>query len=305
MAPSRPAYDTTRGVVEVRPLRFTDILDGSFAVFRAGLRPMVALVLAVMVPLQLVTAFVQREALVLGVSGILDDPTGAQILLGEGGVTGATVLSLVVQFVVTPVLAGALAHAAGQVASGRPADLRRSTGVAVRRAGWLVGAAVGFLIARGLLLGFAVLAGVAGVAPLVAVFIVLGVIAAIGLTPLVAVVTPAVVREDGSGADAIRHGITLARRAYWRTAGVVVGTSFVFNLIAVLLAGIPNAIGIIGGLGFAWVLIAAANVLSQLIVVPLTAAAMVLLHSDLRIRQEGHDFDVILDQMRAAAGARP
>ncbi|HUG85115.1 MAG TPA: hypothetical protein VMM13_11150, partial [Euzebya sp.] len=84
--PTRGAYDLQAGVVEVRPLRFTDILDGSFSLFRATMGAMVAMVLAIMVPLQLLSAFLQREALSFGFSGLLDDQATADLLLGEAGV---------------------------------------------------------------------------------------------------------------------------------------------------------------------------------------------------------------------------
>ncbi|MGI9017423.1 MAG: hypothetical protein ACR2HR_10045 [Euzebya sp.] len=288
-------------MIEFRPLQFTDILDGSFALFRSSLRVMVPVVLLVMAPVQLVAAFAQREALSFGFTGILDDPTAADALLGSGGVTAGLLISLAVQMLIAPILAGVLVHIAGAHMFGRQVTMRQAVLATLGKSGWLVGAYLLIGLVRVLLLGLAFLAFAAGSAVGVTVLIVLGAAVFVGLTPLFAVITPAIMLESVAPVAAIRHAITLAQGAYWRVAGVMLGTSFVFNLLALLLAGIPNVIGVVGGLGFGWVLVGLASVLSQLIVAPLNASAMVLLHADLQMRQEGMDFDVVLGRMAVPA----
>lgn len=295
--PEQPAYDLQSGVVELRPLGFTDILDGSFAVFRAAKWVMVPVVCALMIPLQLLVAFTQREALSFSLTGMLDDPAAAELILGDGTVTPGLAITLAGQVVVVPLLAGALAHAAAGTMRGYPPELGATAAATARRAGWLIGAYVGCGLARlsPLLLVAAALAAGSEVGVVVAVFVTM--VVAIGLTPLFAVITPALMSLDRPAPAAIGHAIGLCRRAYWRTAGVMLGTTVVFNLLALLLAGIPNAIGLLAGLGYGWVLVAFASVLAQLIVAPLNAAAMVLLHADLRVRQEGMDFDRVIQQL--------
>lgn len=302
MSTARPAYDLTTGVVDVRPLRFTDVLDGSFAVYRSSMRVAVPLVLVVMVPLQLLSAYVQREALRFGLGGVLDDPAAAEVLLGQGGPTAGILAALAGQVVVGPLLAGALAAVAIARTTGRDITVGRAVRAAVRRAGWLIGAYVLGLLARGAVLLVAAVGAAAGVDALVAAGIAMGIPVAMAVTPLLAVITPALMVDDRPGPQAIRHAVTLAARSWWRVAGVLVGTSLVFNLVALLLAGIPNVVGLAAGLGFGWALVAVGNTLTQLVTAPLTAAAMVLLHTDLRVRQEGLDFDVILARLQASDG---
>jgi hypothetical protein len=265
------------------------------------MRVVVTLVLIVTVPVQLLSAFLQRETFSIGFAGLLDDPAAAALLFGEGGGSSALVVTLISQVVVVPLLTGALVHVAHRRYHGHDVSVGETAGATARRAGWLLLANLVAGVVRFapvlLVIAFAIAGSqvAATVAALVALLL------AAGLTPLVVLVVPAIVEGTRPPPAAFRHAVTLARRSYLRTTGVVVGTAVVFNLLALLLAGLPNVVGIIGGFGFSWVLVAAASVLSQLIVAPLTAAAMVLLHADLRIRQEGMDFDLLIDRMRATA----
>ncbi|CAN5197909.1 hypothetical protein BH23ACT9_BH23ACT9_00370 [soil metagenome] len=297
----RAAHELHGGAVDVRPLRFTDILDGSFGLFRSSLRLMIPLVLAVMVPLQLLSAFIQREALQFAFAGIFDDPDAASLLFdGEGNLAGLAVRALS-GLLIDPVLAGALVWVAGRRFLGQPVDFGQTLRQTGRMAGWLVLAYIVSALARGIFLVPALLAGTGGSEEAAALALVLGGLAVLLLTPLFAVVTPAILFEPRRPAQAFAHAVRLVRGAYWRTTGIVVGTTLVFNLLALLLAGAPNVIGFIGGFGFAWVLIAFGSVLEQLITAPLIAGAMVLLHADLRVRQEGFDFDLLLDRMQPSA----
>jgi hypothetical protein len=304
-APDRAAYDLDAGVVDIRPLRFTDVLDGSFALYRATLRLVVPLVLLVNVPLQLASAFLQREALSFGLTGILDDPAAAGVLLGEGEPTAALVLTLVAQVLVVPLLSGALVHVTGRAYLGTPTTFGDALRTTAHLAGWLIAAYLAAGVLRVLPLALVAIALATGVDALIGSAVALAGIAVILLTPLFVLVTPAIVLEPRAPVQAFTHAVDLARRDYPRVVGVVIGTTLVFNLLALLLAGLPNVIGIIGGFGFAWVLVALGSVLSQLIVAPLTAAAMVLLHADLRIRREGLDFDLLLSRLRAPGAPPP
>ncbi|HUG84444.1 MAG TPA: hypothetical protein VMM13_07755, partial [Euzebya sp.] len=301
--PIRGAYDLQAGVVEVRPLRFTDILDGSFSLFRATMGAMVAMVLAIMVPLQLLSAFLRREALSFGFSGLLDDRATADLLLGEAGVSPALVLTGVSQVLVVPVLGGALVLVAGRRYLGQQVDLRQVLSQTGRKAGWLVLAYLATWALRLLPLILVAAAVATGSAVGLAISVVLTGVVVVAMTPLFVLVTPAIMLEPRQPVQAFLHALRLVRGAYWRTLGVMIGTTLVFNLLALLLAGLPNVIGLIGGFGFAWVLVALGSILAQLIVAPLTAASMVLLHADLRIRQEGLDFDILVQRMRSRAAA--
>ncbi len=286
------------GPVPLRPLGFADILDGSFALYRSGLRVVVPLVLAVMVPLQLLAAFLQRDALRLGIAGVLNDAATADLLRGSGGLGAGLVTSLVVQLLVAPVLAGALVAAAQAIRAGQQTSVREVAGAALRLSGWLVGVYVLGVLVRSVLLLVAAGAAASGADVLVGLALVLGIPALLLLTPLLVLVTPAIMAQDRPPVQAVVHAVTLVRGSYLRTVGIVLGTTVVLNLVAGLLAGIPSVLGLLSGLGFGWVLVGIGNVVTQLVVAPLNAAAMVLLHTDLRVRQEGLDLDVALAALR-------
>jgi hypothetical protein len=293
------------GAASAGPLRFTELLDGAFALCRGSARTLAVLVLAVHVPLQLGAAFLQRDALRLGLGALLDDPAAADAALG-GPLDGGVLATLAVQVVVGALLAGALTAVVLGARAGRPVRPAEAARAAARRAGWLVGAAVAGWLVRGALLLLVPVGAAVGSDPLVAIGIATGVPLALALTPLVAVVTPALVAAPRPGRAVVVHAVLLGARGWWRVLGVVVGTTGVIALVAGLLAGIPNVTGAVAGGGYGWVLVAVGNVVAQGVAAPLTAAAMVLLLEDLRARQEGADLDALVAEVRARRpGGRP
>ncbi|WP_341252490.1 hypothetical protein [Euzebya pacifica] len=273
------------------PLGFTDILDGAFQLYRASRRVIVGVSLAVLVPLHLLVAFVQRDSVLTGgLGGLLEDPEAAAALLGEGGDPTAAVIGLVlVQGTVLPLLAGgwiALASRVidgGQPSAGVIVGTWRQRGPALLGAWWLHVLAYLVPVAPLALLALAgaEVAAAAAAAPVL-------LLSAL-LLPFFVRVAPAVVIEGLGPVQAIRRSVVLTRRRYAATGGVVIGTTFVIALIATLISGVPEVIGFIGGFGWAWVLLAIAAITSGLIQGPLTAHTATLMFMDSRARLEGHD----------------
>ncbi|AXV08473.1 putative integral membrane protein [Euzebya pacifica] len=273
------------------PLGFTDILDGAFQLYRASRRVIVGMSLAVLVPLHLLVAFVQRDSVLTGgLGGLLEDPEAAAALLGEGGDPTAAVIGLVlVQGTVLPLLAGgwiALASRVidgGQPSAGVIVRTWRQRGPALLGAWWLHVLAYLVPVAPLALLALAgaEVAAAAAAAPVL-------LLSAL-LMPFFVRVAPAVVIEGLGPVQAIRRSVALTRRRYAATGGVVIGTTFVIALIATLISGVPEVIGFIGGFGWAWVLLAIAAITSGLIQGPLTAHTATLMFMDSRARLEGHD----------------
>ncbi len=296
--PSLTAYDLHRGTVELRPLSVIDMIDGAFSVCRANKRLIAATVLLIMVPLQLLAAFFQRDAIQQLGAALQAPGVATGLFTGEGEVA-SLLTSLATQVLVTQVLFGALTLIAGRGAAGAPLSGQQLVRATARRSGVLIGAYIGLGLIRFGPLLLAGLAAATGSFALVALLVVVGFVWAVVLTPFIATVTPALMLEDRPATEAISHAVRLARRGYWRVVGLILLGGFVFNLIAGLLAGVASLFAVASGLGFAWVLVGLSNVLSLLIQGPLTAAAMVLLHQDLRVRQEGLDFDVLIGRLAA------
>ncbi|WP_157965747.1 hypothetical protein [Euzebya rosea] len=273
------------------PMGFTDILDGAFQLYRASRRVIVGVSLAVLVPLHLLVAFLQRDSVLTGgLGGLLEDPEAAAALLGEGGDPTAAVVGLVlVQATVLPLLAGgwiALASRVidgGQPSAGVVVRTWRQRGPALLGAWWLHALAYAVPAAPLALLALAG-AEVAAAVALAPVLLLTSL-----LLPFFVRVAPAVVIEGLGPVAAIRRSVALTRRRYAATLAVVLGTTFVIALIATLISGVPEVLGFIGGFGWAWVLLAIAAITSGLIQGPLTAHTATLMFMDSRARLEGHD----------------
>lgn len=309
MAETRPP------VADLHPLTFGEVLDGSFRLLRLNLVPILRLTAAVVVPVQLLASYLQRDQLSVGITGVLNDPLLAEAVLrgqSPGGVVGASLVSLLTAGVVVPVLAGALALIGVSTMLGRPVGAAEAATTAWRRAGALIGAwwlhvlllAVPALPA--LLLGLLVAGTAAGPGAAAALLLVaapLGALGVLAAMPFLLPVTPAVVTEGIGPVDAVRRSARLVRRRYWPVLGALLGTSLVFLIVAGLLSALPSGLGTGVGGDFAWVLVAAGSVVSQCLVIPLTALAAALIYLDLRMRVEG--LDLSLRAQRIAAGGPP
>lgn len=286
-----PALQLRPSPIPPGPLVFTDILDGAFKLYRANGRRIVGVALSVLVPLQLVVAFLQRDATVSrGIGGMLDNPAAAQAVLGGDIRLGPLLLGFAaVQGFVLPLLAGAwtaLGDRAYRDGGGTLADVvtvLRRHGPSLLVAWWLHLFAYLVPLSPGIA---AILAGSPGLA---AFLLVLGGLGALPMLPFFVMIPPAVVVEGLGPIAAIRRSAGLCRYRYTAVAGTVIGTSFVIGLLSMLISGGPELVGFLGGLGYAWVLLAIGATLSELISGPLTANVALLLFHGYRARFEGAD----------------
>lgn len=284
------------------PLVFTDILDGAFKLYRAHGRLIVGIALSVLIPLQLIVAFLQRDSSISrGLGGVLDNPAAAQAALGGDVQLGPVLLGFAaVQGFVLPLLAGAwtaLGDRAYHDGEGTLADVGvvlRQHGPSLVAAWWL------HTLAYAVPLAPAFLAIIAGSPGLAVFLLVLGGVAALPMLPFFVMVPPAIVVEGLGPVAAIRRSASLCRAQYTRVAGTVIGTSFVIGLLSMLISSGPELVGFLGGLGYAWVLLAIGATLSELISGPLTAHVALLIFHGSRARLEGHDLVVRARRRRVA-----
>lgn len=296
------------GPLPLHPMSLGDILDGAFKLFKADAATVIVVTLAFTAPLQLLAAYVQRDALG-GLFDALRDPQAAPFAdpatFGGDPLPGA-VASLITMLVL-PFVAGAVARIVGDSYLGRPT----SAGVALRAAGrrwWsLLAAWLLVHVAEGIPLLFAGVLLAAGVATSLVPLIALGALSVLGalvagvfIMPLFVAVAPIIVMEDIGAVAAMRRSYRLLRPRYWPVLGVALLTGVLSSMLGSALGTVPMiAAFVLGSAG--WPLLAIGGLLSNLVVVPIVAIVSTLIYFDGRIRQEGFDLQLMAAEL---AGAR-
>ncbi|HEX2028339.1 MAG TPA: hypothetical protein VHF25_10110 [Nitriliruptorales bacterium] len=284
-----------------------DILDGAFKLFKADAATVIVVTLAFTAPLQLLAAYVQRDA--LGVFDALLDPQSAAFVdpATVGGDPLPSLVATLITMLVLPFVAGAVARIVGDSYLGRPTG----AGVALRAAGrrWWSLLAGWFLVhvVEGIPVLFAGALAAVGVATSLVPLIVLGVLAVLGallagvfIMPLFVAVAPIIVMEDIGAVAAMRRSYRLLRPRYGPVLGIALLTGILSSLLGSALGTVPM-IGafLLGSAG--WPLLAVGGLLANLVVVPIVAIVSTLIYFDGRIRQEGFDLQVMAAEL---AGAR-
>jgi hypothetical protein len=285
--PAAPAAATAAppaAPVALAPLTVADVLDGAFAVLRAQPAKVMLIAALFVVPIDLVSSFLQRGVLGgLGIGSLFTSDPSSEALAaaqedGGGGAALASLLQLVGPSLVLPFVAAALAVLVAGWYGGRDLTLGEALGAAGRS--WWP------LLASWVLVHLA--EGAAALACLVPMFFIM---------PMYVCVAPAIAIERLGPVQAMRRSWRLARRRYWATFGMAMLTGVVASMLSSALPTLPSVLALIVGLESGWVLLGLGSALTSLIVLPMVAGSAVLIYLDLRIRTEG--LDIELDAQRA------
>jgi hypothetical protein len=260
-----------------------DVLDGAFKLLKANARTLFLVVASIVVPVQLVSAFLVREQVSPGILNILRDPTIAEsqsaFSLGDAG---ASLLTAVLGLITAPLIAGAVSRVCAASYLGQevtPGDALRTT---LRR--------LPALLAAAFLVGLATIGG-----------LLLCILPGIALMVLYTVVTPAMMIEEIGPIEGMRRSWRLVKPRFWGVLGIVLLAWLISSFIGNLLGGAPSAIGTLFGGSFAWLWIALGAVLASLVSAPITAIVDTLLYFDGRIRNEGFDLQVMAQDLERSA----
>lgn len=257
-----------------------DLLDGAFAALRQRPRAIVAIISWLVVPLSLFQAWLTRDDLGGATFGeLLNDPTVAQEVsestsLVDVGVLGSQVLAMLV----TAVAGVSIARVVGGWVEGidRGAlDALRFTG---RRSPAILAAFL--LIHLAELVGFVLL-----------------VIPGLMVVVLSALTSPVLALESSGPIASIRRSWTLVRRRPGPVFGVIVLLAVVEYGVSQAIGTLPVLVSLIVGPDRAWPIVAAANLLTSIILIPVTTAAMCLTYLDIRFRTEGLDLRRRIDDL--------
>ena len=294
------------GVIPLRPLSLTDILNGAVAYIRVNPKATLGLTTVVVVIAQIIGLIMQVGPLAAtGELGVLkgeDASTAAALGSSASGLaSGITTLlsSIVLSGMLTVIVGRAVfgAHItigeAWQRVRGRLLPLIGYTLL------WTFGVIVIIAVVVFVVFAVSTLSGAAAVA--LGIPLGLGLIALlIYLWTVLSFAPPLIVLERLGVFEAISRSVRLIRGDFWRVlgirllativAGVVAGAvSIPFSLTGqILLLSAESATTIL----IALVLVAVGGAVGQIITAPFSAGAVVLLYTDRRIRAEA--FDLVL-----------
>lgn len=316
MAMATPARG--RGPLPLHPMTLPDILDGALKLLRANARTVLTITAVFVVPIQVVSAFLQRD--LFGGQSFTDfvsDPSTADATdATNAGDVAATLVALAATVLVLPFVAGAVSRVVAASYLGQAVEAGEALRAAGRRWWSLVASWILVHLLEALVWVVAVVVAVAMIAAGVEgwpALVGLGLLALAGLPWMVVAmawcvaVAPAIVVEDLGPVAGVRRSIGLLKPRTWATVAVALVGGFLASILGQVLGVVPQTIGLgIGGDRGGWVLLAIGGVLTSIVTTPLVAIISTLVYFDARIRQEGFDLEMMAaDMARTAPGAAP
>jgi hypothetical protein len=316
-SPTPPAIKP--GVIPLRPLTLTDILNGAFSYIRTNPKATLGLTTVVIVIAQLIGLVLQIGPLAaMGELGVLrgeEASTAAALGSSASGLASAvtTLLSSIV-------LSGMLTVIVGRAVFGASITIgeawQRVRGRFLPLIGytllWLLIVAVPVFA---VVLVIAAVASFSGAAAFViGIPLVLGLIALlIYLWTVLSFAAPLIVLERLGVFASIKRSVGLVKGDFWRVLGIRLLATLVAGVVAAAVS-IPFSLGgqllLFGSeststLLIALALVAIGGAVGQIITAPFSAGAVVLLYTDRRMRAEAFDLVLQTGAAYASPGAAP
>jgi hypothetical protein len=273
---TRPLAAARRGL---RPMTTPQLLDAAAGVLRRRARVVVPVVLALVLPVQVLGALLQRS-LAPGADGSFG-PLQGVLLPFVAETPGQFLLAavvLVVQSFLLVLIGAAMAHVVVADCLGTDVTAGRVLWATVRRspaylAAWLLRA------------GVIVASSCTYVGPVV--FVTFWVL----LAPVMAI-------EGAGPVRGLKRAWTLTAGRFWPSLGFVALSALVSTVIGTALSALPLVVVLMGPFDAAlWVVSGVVGVLTALVVLPIVAGGTTMLYLDTRVRREG--IDLQLDLARA------
>ena len=304
----------TGAAAVLRPLTLADVLDGMFRLFLAHWRTYTLALGVVLIPQNFVVAYLTTE--VFGGTGLfeqLSNPATAEAVVAGGDIVpfiGLIVVSLATFLFTTPFLNGVACRTAAEAYQQRDPTPGAVLRFALRRYWALIGVTLLIVLIPVAVLALPVASLVAGavleqpaLAVLGGILIFFAVLAVIWLVLSYSLAYVVVVVEGAGPVNALRRSFRLVRGRFWRVFGTLILAAIISGLVAQV-AVVPFSIpGDIFGdwLGLVFTTIGA--VIAAVITTPLSANAQTLLYYDGRVRAEGYDLRLLVDEVtRGHAG---
>ncbi len=309
----------TPGVIPLRPLTLTDILNGAFSYIRTNPKATLGLTTIVVVIAQLIALVLQIGPLAaIGQLSVLRGEEASRA--AEISSSASSIASTLTTLVSSIVLSGMLTVIVGRAVFGAGITIgeawQRVRGRLLPLIGftvlWLLAIAVPICAVVLVIVAVASLSGAA--AFVLAIPLVLGVIALlVYLWTVLSFAPPLIVLERLGIFPAIKRSVWLVKNDFWRVLGIRVLATLVAGVVAAAVSVPFSFTGQIILLNsestatilIALVLVAVGGAVGQVITAPFSAGAVVLLYTDRRIRAEAFDLVLQTGAAIAAPGAAP
>ena len=270
VAPAAPGAEAgIRLPVPLRPMTMGDLLDGGFNVLRAEARTVLALAAVFVVPVQLVVAYLNRNALE-DLDRLIEETVATGSSTSSIGSGWAAVVSTVgTSLGQTLIAAGLAIMVVAWYAGSRPGlgDILRS----LRGRAFALSVAWFFVHLLELVGSLAI-----GVGTLVAMAFYL--------------VTAPTIAVEGLGPFAgMGRAARLAGRRFWFVLGFGLLSGLVASTLGQVLGLLPQLLGVLLGPDLGWIALGVGGILTQMVSTTVVGASTALLYLDLRIRLEGLD----------------
>jgi len=253
----------------LRPMTAGDVLDGGIEVIKAAPRAVLGIAAAIVVPLELLSAWLQRETLAdRGLGGALSAASSTTSPVAD--ITATTGVLFVLSGVALSIVTAAIAT----LMSAWYADCDERPGEALAAAFRCVPA----LTVAWLAVHVLEAAGLVGLA-----------VGAVLVMPLFAVTAPAIAIERLGPWRAVRRSMRLVQPHYGMVLGRVLLVAVIDLVLTVALSGVALAFR---SFDWGWTIDAFCSAGSALITVPFVAATATLIYFDLRVRSEGLDLEL-------------
>jgi len=259
----------------------SDVLDGAFKLFKGNARSVILVTATFMVPIQLLTAFFQRDILGgAGLSDLLNDPSAALATAEDGDEWGmaALMVTVVATALVMPLVAGAVCRVVAASYLGEELSWGDALRAVVPR--WWAFAVAWVLVhvLEGIGTLLLLLPGLLAMALMVAV-------------------APAIAIEGLGPIRGMKRSAWLVRRRMFPVLGIALASGMLASALGAALGFIPQAAAAVVGLEWGWPLLAVGSILTGIVVTPFVAIVATLVYFDGRIRQEGLDLQVMAAEL--------
>ncbi len=293
-APQQP------GVVPLRPLSLTEIIDGAVKTMRAYPAVMLG-VAAIVVTISTIISYPTQASISNTANDISPDATGQEVMDTLGpSFTGAGI-AMVVSLVASAFLTGFLTTVVGKAVLGRPARFGEVWAEVKPQLGKLIGLALLPIVP---IFGLALIVGLVGalVPPLLIILAPAALVVAIWLYVLYfALAAPALVLERCGVIESIKRSRALVQKSWWRVFGILLVALILVTVIASIIqipfglagGGASAFSGDPGDITFFGIVIGTIGaIIAGIITEPFRAAVTALLYTDQRMRREGLDIEL-------------
>jgi hypothetical protein len=271
---------------QLRPLSVGEILDLAIKIYRQRFVHLVKAVTVVVAPVSVLGALIQLS---LPDSESLTDTTDefGQVTVESGDIwafVGGFVALGIVAYVASQLAAAASFKLVSGAYLDEEPDWRASLAFATSKLGSLIWLTIVF--ALGLVAG-------------VLACIIPGIYLYVAWT----VAVPALLLEDVRGAKALGRSRALVKGRWWPVAGVILVAFILSGLVQTVASGLFLAVASMGDNEVVDVVAqAVANTAASVLTTPFTAAVIMVVYFDLRVRKEGFDLELLARRVGVEPG---